>query len=46
MDSEKKIIVTKVVLVYDIEEIIELEKELDELVDRKKEIIKEYEYNF
>lgn len=46
MDSEKKISVTKVVLVYDIEEIIELEKELDELVDRKKDLIKEYDYNF
>lgn len=34
------------VLVYDIEEIIELEKELDELVDRKKDTIKEFDYNF
>jgi len=35
-----------VVLVYDIEEIIELEKELDELVDKKKEVIQEHNYNF
>lgn len=31
---------------YDIDEIIELEKELDELVERKKEVIKENDYNF
>ncbi|CAK64341.1 unnamed protein product (macronuclear) [Paramecium tetraurelia] len=40
------IVVKKVVLVYDIEEIIEMEKKLDELVERKKDIIKEYNYNF
>ena len=34
------------VLVYDIEEIIELEKELDELLDRKKDTIKENDFNF
>jgi hypothetical protein len=36
LDSEIEIIVSKVVLVYDIEEIIKLEKELDELVEEKK----------
>lgn len=39
LDSTKKIIVRKVVLVYDIEEIIELEKKLDTLIERKKEAI-------
>jgi hypothetical protein len=39
-------IVRKVVLVYDIEEIIELEKKLDEILERKKEAIKENNYDF
>lgn len=36
----------KVVLVYDIEEIIELEKKLDECIGRKKDAIKANNYNF
>lgn len=36
----------KVVLVYDIEEIIELEKKLDEIVERKKEAIRHHNYDF
>jgi hypothetical protein len=39
-------VVKKIVLVYDIEEIIVKEKELDELVDRKKEELKKNKYFF
>ncbi|CAD8136214.1 unnamed protein product [Paramecium pentaurelia] len=42
----EQIIVKKVVLVYDIEEIIDIEKELDLLIDKKKELIKEHNYNY
>ncbi|CAD8147563.1 unnamed protein product [Paramecium octaurelia] len=46
LDSTKEIIVRKVVLVYDIEEIIELEKKLDTLIERKKEAISEHNFDF
>ncbi len=36
----------KIVLVYDIEEIILLEKKLDVLVDKKKEAVKEANFNY
>jgi len=38
--------VKKIVLVYDIEEIILLEKKLDVLVDKKKEAVKEANFNY
>ncbi|CAD8069040.1 unnamed protein product [Paramecium sonneborni] len=46
LDSTKTIIVRKVVLVYDIEEIIELEKQLDQLIQQKKDAIKKCNFNF
>ncbi|CAD8055184.1 unnamed protein product [Paramecium primaurelia] len=46
LDSTKQIIVRKVVLVYDIEEIIELEKKLDQLLQSKKDAIKQSNFNF
>lgn len=46
LDSELELVIRKVVLVYDIEEIVELEEELDKLVDKKKERIKEANYSF
>jgi hypothetical protein len=45
LDSEIEIVVSKVVLVYDIEEVIELEKELDKLIDEKKKALLENKYN-
>ena len=41
LDSEVDVVVSKVVLVYDIEELIDLEKELDELMLEKKKALKE-----
>lgn len=38
-DSEMEMKVTKVVLVYDIEEIIQLENEINELIKQKKRIL-------
>jgi hypothetical protein len=42
----KPIVVKKIVLVYDIEEIIEIEKQIDKLVEKKKKVIKESKYNY
>lgn len=46
MDSEYKLTVKKVVLVYDIEEIVKLEKQMEHLIDRKKDTIIKNNYNF
>lgn len=41
LDSEIEIVVAKVVLVYNIDELIEMEKELDGLMEEKKKAIRE-----
>lgn len=41
LDSEAEVVVSKVVLVYNIEQLIGLEKELDELMEEKKRALKE-----
>lgn len=45
LDSSTKIVVRKVVLVYDIEDIIKLEHQLDDLVQKKKRAIQNANYN-
>ncbi|CAD8048026.1 unnamed protein product [Paramecium sonneborni] len=42
----ESIVVKKVVLVYDIEDVIVIEKELDQLIEKKKELIVEHNYNY
>lgn len=46
LNSEEKIQVRKVVLVYNIDEFIELEEKLNELVEKKKEAIIRSNYNY